>query len=225
VQQIATTTAILAAFVVAASGCGASVVRTKPQDPVVNHAVTTMWARDIKRVAKDGDWILTRSYSAVGDVIALGTRGPEISHASIYDAERGTAIEAVRPVVHEVPLEELLERNRVAIIVRPHGLTDEQRRAALLRARSVLGRSFDVAGMFGMDNADKFYCSELLVWAARIETDSLVVTPASLVDYGEVIYLSGIRESPELQQVALEKQRRTSTQVASAKSPKFRAGR
>lgn len=208
------TTLTTLAIVLSATACGGSVVRKKPQDPTVNRAVTTMWARDIKRVARDGDWILTRSYSAVGDVIAMGTRGPEISHASVYDAERGTAIEAVRPVVREVPLEHLLERNRVAIIVRPYGLTDAQRHAAVSRARSAIGKKFDVGGMFGMDDADEFYCSELVVWAAQIETHSFVVTPASLVDYGEIIYLSGVRESADLQRVALEQLRRDHTRIA-----------
>lgn len=210
------TTSIGLTLAVAAAlpACGGSMVRKKPEDPTVNRAVTALWARDIERVARDGDWILTRSYSAVGDVIAFGTRGPEISHASVYDAGRGTAIEAVRPVVHEVPLEELLERNRVAIIVRPHGLSEAQRRASLARARSAIGKPFDLRGLFGIDDADKFYCSELVVWAAGIDTGDVVVTPASLVDHGEVIYLSGNRESADLQQVALERQRGGATRVA-----------
>lgn len=201
----------------ALAACGApSVVRTKPADPARNHAVTAMWARDIHRVARDGDWILTRSYSAIGDVIVLGTFGPEISHASIYDAERGTAIEAISSGVREVPLAELLERNQIAIVVRPHGLDDDARRASVLRARGVIGREFDTAGMFGFDSPERFYCSELVAWASGLELDALVITPASLVEHGEVIYLSGSRESLELQQVALaqQEQGRRPTRVA-----------
>jgi Permuted papain-like amidase enzyme, YaeF/YiiX, C92 family len=199
----------LSALALALAACGApSMVRTKPSDPARNRAVTAMWARDISRVARDGDWILTRSYSAIGDVIAFGTRGPEISHSSIYDAERGVAIEAIASGVHEVPLAELLERNRVAIVVRPHGLDDAARRASVLRARSMIGREFDSAGLFGFDSDERFYCSELVVWAAGLEIDALVITPASLVDHGEVIYLSGNRESLDLQEVALAQEQR-----------------
>lgn len=115
--------------VVGAGACGGSIVRHKPASPIVNRDVTAMWAADIRRTARTGDWILTRSYSAVGDLIVLGTRGEAISHAVIYDAERGTVIEAIRPVVREVPLESLLDRNRVAIVVRPHGLDEAARRA------------------------------------------------------------------------------------------------
>lgn len=194
----------------ALAACGApSIVHTKPADPALNRAVTAMWARDISRVARDGDWILTRSYSAIGDVIAYGTFGPEISHASIYDAQRGTAIEAVASGVREVPLARLLERNRTAIIVRPYGLDERARRASVLRARSMIGRAFDSAGLFGIDSEERFYCSELVVWASGLDIDALVITPASLVDHGEVIYLSGNRDSVELQEVALVQARRS----------------
>ena len=177
-----------------------------------------MWASDIRRVARDGDWILTRSYSAIGDLIVAGTSGPEISHASIYDAERGTAIEAVSSGVREVPLDDLLERNRIAIIVRPHDLDAHQRRASVRRARSVIGRSFDTAGMFGLESSKRFYCSELVVWASGLELDDLVITPASLIEHGEVIYLSGNRESVEVQEVALAQQRRGRFRVAARSS-------
>jgi hypothetical protein len=65
-------------------------------------------------VARSGDWILTRSYSKTGDAIVGLTSGESFSHASLYDAERETIIEAVSPVVHEVPLEKLLARNRLS---------------------------------------------------------------------------------------------------------------
>lgn len=214
-----TTLIATAATATVLAACGPSVVHTKPADPARNRAVTDLWARDIARVARDGDWILTRSYSVIGDVIVLGTGGASLSHASIYDAERNIAIEAVSSGVREVPLENLLDRNRVAIVVRPYGLDDRQSRAALLRARSAVGRDFDTAGMFGFNSDERFYCSELLVWAAGLEIDSLVVTPAALVDHGEVIYLSGNRDSAQLQAVALaQQQRRAPTRVASRKS-------
>ena len=92
-------------LVVFAAACSRpSVVVKRPADPDIDHAVTRMWASEVKRVARDGDWILTRSYYLVGDAIAAATPGESLSHASIYDAERGSVIEAVGSGVREIPL-------------------------------------------------------------------------------------------------------------------------
>ena len=48
-------------------------------------AVTVLWSGEIHDVARDGDWILTRSYYAMADVIASTTSAEALSHASIYD--------------------------------------------------------------------------------------------------------------------------------------------
>ena len=59
---------------------------SRPENPVVDTAVSAMWTNEIKTVARDGDWILTRSYYAVADAIAKIAPGEDLSHASIYDA-------------------------------------------------------------------------------------------------------------------------------------------
>ena len=171
-----------------------STYHKRPEDPAANHAVTAMWVHDVRRVAQTGDWILSRSYSTTGDIITAFTSGESVSHASIYDAERGTIIEALQPVVREVPLESLMDRNHLVIVVRPHGLTQEQRLASVARARSVVGSEFDLGGLFGAGSDERFYCSELVLWASRKGgTAGAVVTPAELVEHGTVIYYSGLR--------------------------------
>ena len=45
------------------------------------------------------------------------------------------------------------------------------------------------------DSTLRFTCAELVVWAAEVEAPQLV-TPASLVGYGEVVYWSGMRDDP-----------------------------
>ncbi len=181
-------------------GCAAgSLVIEKPADNATNQVVTAMWARDVRRTAQTGDWILSRSYSFTGDIIAGATRGESLSHASIYDAERGTVIEALMPAVREVPLENLLARNHLVIVVRPTGLTQEQRLASVERARSQVGAKFDIGGMLGAGADDRFYCSELVLWASGLDgTAGAVVTPSELVQHGEVVYYSGQRSDPAL---------------------------
>jgi uncharacterized protein YycO len=194
---------LLLALLVGLSACvSGSLVVNKPKSPQVNQAVTELWERDLQRVAQSGDWILTRSYSLVGDVIAATTSGESVSHASIYDAERGTIIEAIRPVVREVPLATLLARNRYVVIVRPVGLTKEQRLESVARARSTVGTAFDLWGLIGLGSRDRFYCTELVVWASRLKEKSIVITPSSLLEYGETIYFSGARDSRMVQSVA-----------------------
>ena len=192
------------AVLVLLPGCAAgSLVIEKPADESANQAVTALWAHDVRRVAQSGDWILSRSYSMTGDIIAGATPGESLSHASIYDAERGTIIEALMPAVREVPLENLLARNHVVLVVRPTGLSQEQRLASVERARAQIGAEFDVGGMLGAGAGDKFYCSELVLWASQLDgTAGSVVTPAELVKHGEVIYFSGQRSDPALIETA-----------------------
>lgn len=204
-KQLLASVLLVAATVVALPACGNhSLVAHKPESAVVNHDITVMWTRDIKRVARTGDWILTRSYSFTGDVIAGATRGESVSHASVYDARTGTIIEALRPRVREVPLESLLDRNQLAIVVHPSGMTEEQRIEAVERARSKVGTEFDLGGLVGIDDPDKFYCSELVYWSSGKSQDDrpIVVSPARLMDYGEVVYWSGKREDAQVQAAA-----------------------
>jgi uncharacterized protein YycO len=196
---------IIAALLVA-TGCGGGSMKIhKPTDQKVNDNITAMWQRDIRKVARSGDWLLTRSYSVNGDVITTVARGEEVSHASIYDARTGTIIEARRPTVQEVPLENLLARNDLVIVVRPRSPNGAQGTASVDRARAAVGTEFDLQGMLGLgDNDQKFYCSELVYWASAMDPVNRprIITPASLVDYGEVVYYGGRRTDPQVQEAA-----------------------
>lgn len=200
---------LFVSLMVAASqaACGASVLVHRPADPVVDQAETVMWTAEIQRVARDGDWILVRSYAGAGDAIVLLTRGEELSHAAIYDAQHGTVIEAITPVVREVSIASLVQRNRYLIVVRPTGATPAAGKATLARARAQLGAGFDLRGFVGLGRDDRFYCSELAYWAAdlgaRDPAPPAVITPAMLLGYGEVVYWSGRRDDPQAQRAAL----------------------
>ena len=197
---------VIIALVAGSAACGArSVVAKRPTSKRVNADVTNMWAAEIQRVAQDGDWILLRSYAFVGDGIAAVTRGEDVSHSAVYDAKRGTIIEGVSPIVREVPLRKVLHTSRLAIVVRPN-LSAKERKKALVRARSTVGAKYDWGGLVGLDDPDKFYCSELLFWAGRFEEKGharpLVVSPAALINLGEVLYYSGPRDDDRIQHVA-----------------------
>src|SRR5688572_15967976 len=177
--------------------CNATSIAVKrPTDPALDHTITTMWADEIRAVAQDGDWILSRSYYLVGDVISLAP-GEDLSHASIYSATSGTVIEAVTPVVREIPLEKLIERNHYLIVVRPSKTTPAERSASVVKARGELGVAFDKRGMFGLDDEATWYCTELVYWASGVATrhqdEQTVVTPPEMLQFGQVVYWSGQR--------------------------------
>ncbi len=183
-----------------------SVMVKRPADPVVDTAVTAMWTTEIGGVARDGDWILTRSYYLIGDAIAATTPGESLSHASIYDAEHHTVIEAVGGGVREIPLSQLVGRNHYLIVVRPSNMSAQDQHEAVVRARTKIGSKFDVTGMFGIDHEDAFYCSELVWWASQTEARSgmheRIITPSNLMSYGEVIYWSGKRDDDQVMALA-----------------------
>jgi uncharacterized protein YycO len=178
----------------------------RPEDKTADAAVTAMWANEVRKVARDGDWILTRSYYAMSDAIVLATPGEEFSHASIYDAQHDAIIESIADGVREVPLEQLVGRNHYMVVIRPTGMSAADQSEAVVRARSAIGAPYDIKGMFGLDTPGKYYCSELVYWASQTEARSgrheRIITPAGLMKYGEVIYWSGKRDDPQVQELA-----------------------
>ena len=181
----------------------------RPADRAADTAVSELWAQEIRRTARDGDWLLSRSYYAVGDAIAVVTTGEDLSHAAIYDAKRDMVIESIGSGVREVSLLGFVQRNHYVIVVRPANMTATEQAHALARAKTKLGLPFDIRGMFGFDNPDAWYCSELVYWAsqtaARTGRSETVVTPADLMKYGEVIYWSGKRDDAALMAIAKER--------------------
>ena len=178
----------------------------RPEDKQLDHAVTAMWTNEVASVARDGDWILSRSYWAIADAITKIAPGEEISHASIYDAKTQTIIEAVNSGVRELPLEDIVGRNHYVLVVRPHYQSAEEGTQAVARARAAIGTPFDHWGFFGLQEDDKFYCSELVWWASQGEAKNgvheTIVTPANLMKYGEVVYWSGKRDDAQIQSLA-----------------------
>lgn len=208
---------VLAAFAAAPStGCAhepKSVMVKRPDDRTADEAITRMWSAEVRKVARDGDWILTRSYYIVSDGIVALTPGEDLSHASIYDAKHDTIIESIDSGVREIPLEQLIGRNHYVIVVRPTGMTAADEAEALARAKSVIGAPYDVTGMFGVNTPGKYYCSELVFWASQTEARSgrheTIVTPADLMRYGEVIYWSGKRDDKQVMELATSRAPRT----------------
>ena len=113
-------------------------------------------------------------------------------------------IEAMTPVVREKPLEHFLARNRYVIVVRPRGQDAAARHQTVVRARSVIGAPFDITGMLGLGRPEAFYCSEMLYWASGLDAidPQRIITPAELLQHGEVVYFSGRRDDDQMVRAA-----------------------
>jgi hypothetical protein len=197
---------LCAALLTLGAGCWqGSLHAERPRDKKVDRAIDRMWADEIRRVARDGDWIVSRSLTANGDMISAIQFGEKWSHASIVDVGRGTVIEGITPVVREISLEELMARNWYVAVVRPTGLSAEASKEALARARAQLGKPFDWWGFVGYPQPDKWYCTELVYWASGFEESHgihAILFPNELLDYGEVVYYSGRRDDVQIQRIA-----------------------
>jgi len=181
-----------------------SLYAERPKDKAVDAAIDRLWAEEIRRVARDGDWILSRSLTPEGDMVTSIQWGEEFSHASMVDVTHGTIVEAITPVVREIPIEELMSRNWYVVVLRPRGQTAEQAKASLERARGELGSEFDFWGFIGYEEADKWFCSELVYWASGFGKQ-VILQPNELFDYGEVVYYSGRRNDKQVQMIAADR--------------------
>jgi uncharacterized protein YycO len=186
----------------ALAGCWeGSLYGDRPKDKVLDDAIDRMWTDELRKFARDGDWILSRSLSSTGDMIGWVSKGENFSHASMIDVTNGSIIEAITPVVREIPIEVLVHRNWYLVVVRPSHMTAEEQKAALERARAQIGKDFDVWGFIGYPEEDKWYCSELAYWASGFEERSgkqVVIFPNELLEYGEVIYYTGRRDDAQV---------------------------
>lgn len=184
----------LAVATLSLAACDHSIAVHRPGDQKLDDAYTTMWVGELRAHAQDGDIVLRRGYAVLSDIILLLTPGAPMSHAGIYDAKTHTVIDAVSSGVREVPDRTYLNAAHRWMIVRPTGLSATERRAAVERARAAVGTGFDFSGFVGVDNPDRFYCSELAAWALGVRddvfADEFLVTPAELTAVGPTVYAS-----------------------------------
>ncbi len=197
-RSIVSATSIVILAALTGAGClhSPSLMVQRPRSVELDSAVTKRWADEVRRHARHGDWLLTRSYTVISDVIVSVTPGDDFGHGSIYDAERDMIIESIDSGVREVPLEKLVRRTDDIMVVRAN-VSAVDRAKAVERARAMIGTGYDHLGLVGLQDPTKFYCSELVYWSinpyAHGWSEHLVVTPADLLRYARTIWYSGTR--------------------------------
>lgn len=85
------------------------------------------------------------------------------SHAAVLDIDAGQVIEAESGGVHTTPLADFVAKAQRLMLVRPVWAEGGAAKAALAKARTVVGRPYDFLGLVGLSIPEQFYCSELAV--------------------------------------------------------------
>lgn len=159
---------------------------------------TERWLRAIRSRAQHGYWIVVRG-THIGDQVVAAGSAAQLTHAAVYDKEEDEIIEAVGTGVAAAPLRELIAQSWRVQVIQPREYDEEEGRAAVARARSRIGFSYDWLGTLGLQHDRRFYCTELTIDAYRARERGWmpegVIHPEHMTRYGEVVFDSGGRPS------------------------------
>ncbi len=177
-------------------GCGHSIVLKKP-DAAARAELNPTWIEKIKAVAQSGDWLVVRGYKGADNLVVATTNIP-LSHAVIYDADRGQVIEAIGDGVQVTSLAEFVDTAHRVIVIRPKWWTPERGIAATQFAYGTVGKKYDFLGTVGGGSDERYYCSELCIEAYRAHhTDKehlpRVMEPGQMYLWGKILYDTGTR--------------------------------
>ena len=110
-------------------------------------------------------------------------------------ARQNLIIEAEAIGVHATPLADFVGKSARLLLIKPQGATAETRAAAVAKARARIGRPYDFLGLVGLDQAERYYCSELALSVfprtAAGNPRPWVVPPGQLWHWGRIVYDSG----------------------------------
>ncbi len=157
-------------------------------------AEVSAWLKAIRERGRQGDWLVLAGTHAGDRVVSTATMS-ELTHAGILDLQRGEVVEAVSPQVRAVPMKRFIADAQRVQLIHPTRWSIEAGVSAVERARGKRGAGYDFLGTIGLPSQKRFYCTELVVWAYRIEVDRKgphrVLHPRSMQRYGTVIFDTG----------------------------------
>jgi len=175
------------------SGCATPVVVHPPADRQEREARAL---REVIRLGQPGDWLVIRGYHATDNLVSTLTSG-SFSHVAVLDPERGQVIEAEGKGLHTTPLAAFMKKAHRLILMRPvWATTVERQRAAVEKARGLVGRPYDFTGLVGINLPDRYYCSELAVavyapYPSRKDRLPAVIPPSDMHYWATILWDSG----------------------------------
>ena len=154
-----------------------------------------LFTEEILKKSENGYWLVVRGYKWTDHLVATATL-TDYSHAAIIDLKSKSVIEADATGIHETALEKFVNHSFKITLVKPLGYTKSRGDSAVASARNKLGKPYDFLGTVGVNDSERYYCSELVVSCYTNMKDSLklplVVKPSYLLEIGNTIY-----ETPE----------------------------
>ena len=143
--------------------------------------------------ADHGGWLVVRGAQVGDQALASETRGA-LGDAVLLDKEKAEVIEASAEGVRVAPLRALLARAERLQVIRPPGWTAAAGKAAIARARTRVGPSYDWLGPVVPDDP-RFYCTELCVDAYQGRSQGWkvgpIILPADIARIGTLVFDSG----------------------------------
>ncbi|MBK9796302.1 MAG: hypothetical protein IPP58_07365 [Holophagaceae bacterium] len=174
-------------------GCSSPLVVHPPANRVEREALAF---REVLRLGQPGDWLVIRGYHATDHLVSALTDAP-FSHVAVLDPEKGQVIEAEGKGLHTTPLTDFMKKAHRLMLLRPQwATTPERQKAAVEKARSLVGRPYDFTGLVGLNVPDRYYCSELAVavyapHASRKDRLALVLPPGDMHFWATILWDSG----------------------------------
>jgi uncharacterized protein YycO len=173
------------------AACNARPIVTKTENEK-HLSQNTAIQQKVHAIAKTGDWLVIRGYHHTDNLISNAT-GIPISHVGVYNADSFQVIEAEGKGVHLSGLDEFINKSYRLLIIRPRWRTESNARTAWDNALQLVGNSYDFLGTVGFNFPEKYYCSELAIhiyqkWFSGKEKFPVVIKPAELYLYGEILY-------------------------------------
>lgn len=175
------------------AGCATPIVVHPPANRQERQAQSL---REVTRLGQPGDWLVIRGYHGTDHLVSALTNAP-FSHVALLDPERNQVIEAEGKGLHTTPLPDFVKKAHRLLLMRPMwATTPERQRAAVAKARSLVGRPYDFTGLVGINLPDHYYCSELAVAAYAphpLRKDHLppVLPPADMHFWATILWDSG----------------------------------
>jgi len=155
-------------------------------------------SKNIRKNVKNGDWLVIRGYH-IADYLVAGATFADLSHVGIFDKEKDQIIEAEGVGIHSTTFNDFIDKSHRIVIIRPKWATSETAKKAVEKARGYIGKKYDFLGTIGINDKERLYCSELVVyvyqpWFEENEELPRVIEPSKMYKLGKVIYDTGNRK-------------------------------
>jgi hypothetical protein len=173
------------------AACGPSAAIKRP-DSQTRSVQTSAMHENISGLGRNGDWLVVRGYKVADELVVSVTNTP-ISHAAILDLDHDRVIESNAKGVHANPLRDFLDKVHRVILIRPVWAEGGAGETAVSRARKLIGKKYDFTGLVGVDNPERYYCSELAIriykeFQTKEHQVPLIIEPGHLYLWGTILY-------------------------------------